>query len=366
MVFTIINVFEILIFNLLHTHLIAKKRYATHIVFIVLLIFTALLFTLIFFVGINENTTARSVLVGLVYVIPIYFLYDTNFRKLFTIMIYCWTYTLGVNSFAFGIANLINPSSVVILTLIIQSIVFAISFPFVMRFSRNKFKTILEKSNVTIQNLLNILGASIFSTFVCIRYFVDPSNATFLVILVFIGIIALTSYVLLHIHAVSTINLTSVREIAHKDTLTGIRNRYSFVSDIDLMISSNQEFVVLFMDLDNLKSVNDSFSHREGDKYLQEFASVLTRIIGSRGNSYRFAGDEFICLITNSLDSFSKAQFEQQVIDEMNKKFNFIGVSVGEASYPKNGLNAEELINSADKSMYIEKKKKTLKKQTTS
>lgn len=61
---------------------------------------------------------------------------------------------------------------------------------------------------------------------------------------------------------------------------------------------------MLFIDLDNFKMINDEHDHAKGDVYLKTLAHSLQKAIGSRGDVFRFAGDEFVCVIHTDITNF--------------------------------------------------------------
>jgi diguanylate cyclase (GGDEF)-like protein len=146
--------------------------------------------------------------------------------------------------------------------------------------------------------------------------------------------------------------------IALIDSLTGVKNRYSLYRQMDQYIENKQQFLVIFMDLDNLKEINDNFDHSKGDNYLKEFAHVLKEVIHDQGEVYRFAGDEFISLVIENLDNFNKEQFKNEVRIKMMGEIPYGDMSLGYSLYPKDADSADELIHLADQAMYTEKKLK--------
>src|SRR5690606_1123390 len=106
--------------------------------------------------------------------------------------------------------------------------------------------------------------------------------------------------------AVQSAEITS---IAHVDSLTGIKNRYSLFRKLDQLIEKKQNFILLFIDLNDLKEINDSYNHSKGDLYLKQFAMSLQNSVKDKGEVYRFAGDEFICIIPGDTIMFSLEAF---------------------------------------------------------
>lgn len=99
MVYTIFNLVGTLLINLIHTDVIVKRQYSIIKTILVLALFTFILFGFLYIIGLREQTTIRSVLVGSLYIIPLYYLYKTNLKKIFIVMVYCWTYTIFANTF---------------------------------------------------------------------------------------------------------------------------------------------------------------------------------------------------------------------------------------------------------------------------
>lgn len=148
-----------------------------------------------------------------------------------------------------------------------------------------------------------------------------------------------------------------ITNIAYKDALTGIRNRYSLLKQLNFYIDNLTPFTLVFMDLDNLKAVNDTYDHSTGDLYLQQFAKALHFASKNPDDVYRIAGDEFVCLITGDNDFNAKA-FKQRIEQAMSLDIPYYGVSLGTAYYPNDCKEPERLIRLADQAMYVEKKKR--------
>ncbi len=96
----------------------------------------------------------------------------------------------------------------------------------------------------------------------------------------------------------------SVRELAHKDPLTGLANRRSlsaFVTEqLALFSRSGRRFSVIMVDLDHFKAVNDCFGHPTGDRVLVEVAQVLLKSSREMDLAARFGGEEFVVVLPNT------------------------------------------------------------------
>ncbi|MFA5341589.1 MAG: diguanylate cyclase [Clostridia bacterium] len=150
----------------------------------------------------------------------------------------------------------------------------------------------------------------------------------------------------------------AITNIAFYDSLTGLKNRYSLYKQMNEYIQVKQEFLVIFIDLDNLKKINDTYYHSAGDDYLKQFAKALQYVVNNKGDVYRFAGDEFICLLTDTDDSFDSNCFKKAVAEDMVMEEPYYGISLGLARYPEDGLDPDDLIKLADREMYLEKRTK--------
>ena len=110
------------------------------------------------------------------------------------------------------------------------------------------------------------------------------------------------------------------------------------------------------MDLNQLKMINDEYCHKQGDKYLAQFARTMSDLLMNDGTSYRFAGDEFIAILTNNMEMFNPDKFKLEVAQHINLDVPYLGFSIGLASFPSDGLTLDELIDIADKCMYQDKR----------
>ena len=149
---------------------------------------------------------------------------------------------------------------------------------------------------------------------------------------------------------------------ANFDTLTGLPNRLMVLDRINMEISrakrSAQRFAVLFIDLDDFKSVNDSLGHAVGDRLLVAIGARLQAAMRDADTVARLGGDEFLIL---AADIESEVQVEkiterllETVVDpqELSGRKVVARCSIGIALYPDNGESAETLVANADNAMY--------------
>ncbi len=91
---------------------------------------------------------------------------------------------------------------------------------------------------------------------------------------------------------------------ATKDPLTELENRRSLHRELKLAAAARQqlgiEFVLIFLDVDGFKTINDAYGHTEGDRVLRELAELLRASTRGTDRAFRFAGDEFVVLLSNT------------------------------------------------------------------
>lgn len=152
---------------------------------------------------------------------------------------------------------------------------------------------------------------------------------------------------------------------AHYDSLTGIPNRSFFEEKLQETIFQSQldnhNFAVLFIDLDNFKDINDNLGHHAGDLLLIQVAERLQKCIRDRDIVARLGGDEFTIILTKIQDKEHIEKVCQKIILEIQKPFIInnhpcnIGSSIGITYFPEDTILLEELLQNADKAMYVAK-----------
>lgn len=164
--------------------------------------------------------------------------------------------------------------------------------------------------------------------------------------------------------------LEEVQHLASFDTLTGLANRRCFEHWLESHVKAphqiNDKTALLFIDLDNFKSVNDQFGHATGDALLREFGTQLKQVIRAsdtslpvhEANTARLAGDEFAVVLADidSLDSaISVAKRILRIFDDgiiVDEVSHEVKASIGIALMPDHGSDANSLLRHADAAMY--------------
>lgn len=152
------------------------------------------------------------------------------------------------------------------------------------------------------------------------------------------------------------------RKSALQDALTGLPNRLLFEQGLEAgLIQAKRHgwgVAVLFIDLDEFKSINDTYGHDMGDKVLLRVAERLTSSVREQDMVSRWGGDEFVCLLLEvhrEADVIRLAEHMVQRISEageINGTLLSIRASIGIAIYPATGETSEALFKNADTAMY--------------
>jgi diguanylate cyclase (GGDEF)-like protein len=149
--------------------------------------------------------------------------------------------------------------------------------------------------------------------------------------------------------------------LARHDTLTGLCNRAGFVDALRTKLADNasrKAFALLFLDLDHFKPVNDTFGHPAGDRLLMMVAESLRHILPATDVIARMGGDEFLVL-ANDVTPEQALAIGHRIVSTVTMPYELaegtcvsVGVSVGIATSPEHGTEAETLLMIADAALY--------------
>lgn len=161
-----------------------------------------------------------------------------------------------------------------------------------------------------------------------------------------------------------------IMQLSYYDDLTGLPNRVMFFDRLSRVVSApvekNNFAVVVFIDLDRFKAVNDSLGHDAGNNVLKEVGKRLVSLLKKGDLIARFNGDEFAILLANETSyqhaTYSATLLAGKIIQLLSSEFSlyynqklrqvFVSASVGLAVYPEDGISAEVLLKNADIAMY--------------
>ena len=155
-------------------------------------------------------------------------------------------------------------------------------------------------------------------------------------------------------------------ELAHKDSLTGIKNKAAYdeaTALLDEKISAGAaEFCIAMVDVNFLKKINDTYGHERGNIYLLNASRLICSVFGAE-HVYRIGGDEFVVILEDEKVSLSKyfvtqfkAEMERKNSNASSEQWEKVSAAVGLATY-RAGVDktADEVFKRADKDMYENK-----------
>jgi diguanylate cyclase (GGDEF)-like protein len=153
-----------------------------------------------------------------------------------------------------------------------------------------------------------------------------------------------------------------LEQLARRDPLTGLPNRRAFQERLDHALAraqrSGERFALLFIDVDNFKSINDRWGHEGGDVVLKIVALRLDATTRKADSVARMGGDEFVVLLNNPAHRSDIATIAEKLLDSVRSPILHggqelhVGFSMGISQYPDDGTTAESLMARADQAMY--------------
>lgn len=161
--------------------------------------------------------------------------------------------------------------------------------------------------------------------------------------------------------AAGAVILSLQNELVFRDSLTGLYN-HSYFTQVKHKLNKKKNPCIsgIMMDLNQFKSINDTFGHAEGDKALIAAANIIRSAAGSYGDAIRYAGDEFIILINTLeeekiLSCIKRIEDGFKAFNEKSNKPYKLSTSMGYAVFNAEVQSVNEFINSIDKNMYMNK-----------
>ncbi|NAW58089.1 MULTISPECIES: sensor domain-containing protein [unclassified Vibrio] len=147
-------------------------------------------------------------------------------------------------------------------------------------------------------------------------------------------------------------------ENAHTDSLTGLFNRFGFTKRLEQFIQNDTPLIMLYLDIDNFKNINDSLGHHIGDKVIKEVSSRLKRLLPQHAVLGHLGGDEFGIIIPEPDNNRMAEMLSERIISLINQPFDLhhfskrLACSIGSVAYPGDGNDARILLQNADTAMY--------------
>lgn len=153
-----------------------------------------------------------------------------------------------------------------------------------------------------------------------------------------------------------------IQHLAYHDPLTALPNRTLLLDRLDHALAEarrhHRGLAVLFVDLDNFKSINDTLGHPIGDRLLKEASARMTGVLRAEDTVARVGGDEFVVLLPNVPVAGDPALVASKAIEALAAPFRVQGhelhvtASIGIGVYPRDGEDRETLLRHADSALY--------------
>ncbi|PLR79037.1 hypothetical protein CU633_02290 [Bacillus sp. V3-13] len=153
-----------------------------------------------------------------------------------------------------------------------------------------------------------------------------------------------------------------IMALAYHDSLTMLPNRTLFYDKLNGELQEAQEqqkhVGILFIDLDNFKTVNDTYGHEIGDLLLQKVAGLLKESIRKQDTVSRLGGDEFTVLLPGVSNHAEMEEVARRIQERLSDpiliggKQLYVTASIGASLYPDDGEDSETLIRNADRAMF--------------
>ncbi|MCL9781123.1 EAL domain-containing protein [Vibrio sp. S4M6] len=152
--------------------------------------------------------------------------------------------------------------------------------------------------------------------------------------------------------------LSTCTHDVYRDSVTGLYNRMGFIQCTEQLINQSSPLILLYLDIDNFKNINDSLGHQIGDLVLREVAERLKDIFPSTSLIGRLGGDEFGIIVKEAHSEEAIANYAKSIKLAIYQPFDLhyfnkrLTCSIGSVSYPDGGKNTYSLLQNANSAMY--------------
>ena len=245
--------------------------------------------------------------------------------------------------------------------------IFAVGFV-AMSVWKNRFLFVRQEKRSTeaVLQLVGIVALCVSALVSLLRYFTNDAMDRALLLrfglLIFILCFAASSLFQTYKLIAQGMEYNNVQKIAYSDALTQLGNRAAYLERLEECVKEHiLRLGIVYLDVNNLKKVNDVHGHEQGDILIRTAAEVIEESFGSFGRAYRIGGDEFCVLIdTNAMEVYDRAvELFRKKIEAVNKSSKYIfqlqiahGFICCEADSMK---TIEDAIKTADERMYRNK-----------
>lgn len=359
---------EVLIFNLITFNQCIRRKYTMKRTAGVLAVFTFVVFMPMMVAFLDGATgDGRFMLAGIIYIIPLKYLYAGTARIICLNMVMCWTYTMGIMAISVQAVRLLEFQDYVISLAAVELVLFLSTFFLFRKYIIPIYAYTVEGIGRLRKKLFSHLEISIYMNFLILvlmhkNFLSAGNNLVQLGLFIAYMVYSYSAYYFIYEVMKSSAEIRRLRRNIQVDALTGLGNRNRAAREINKLIKDNREFSVIFMDLDRFKEINDMYGHDMGDRYLRHFGKVFSRELGDRGKLYRYAGDEFVAVFYGTLNEEELSAMTEcrDWNDGAPCGFNEVSAGLVVCRPPHNDISSELVLKDADHMMY---RKKWMKKQ---
>jgi diguanylate cyclase (GGDEF)-like protein len=152
---------------------------------------------------------------------------------------------------------------------------------------------------------------------------------------------------------------------AQTDDLTRLLNHGTFQDWLNRSVQDHEPFSLIMLDLDDFKSVNDELGHQAGDRLLAEIARAIEAAGRDSDRVFRYGGDEFALILpgTDASSALGVAERVRAAVHALGEAGTpwadagmLVSVSIGVATFPRDGVTAEEILLAADRACFVAKR----------
>ncbi len=160
-------------------------------------------------------------------------------------------------------------------------------------------------------------------------------------------------------------------KLANQDSLTGLANRYNFINAINNIVPESTKLepcLLMLLDIDNFKNVNDSLGHSAGDQLLRHFATQINSVIPESSLLARLGGDEFALIVKQNANQIINRASAVKIAEDIQTKIDApftlqghkveVNVSIGVSFAPEDAMSTDGLLKAADIALYHAKEER--------
>ena len=150
----------------------------------------------------------------------------------------------------------------------------------------------------------------------------------------------------------------SMKFLAYFDKLTQLPNREMFMEQLERHIKENGDCVMIYVDMDDFRRINDNFGHAVGDDLLKRYAEKILRYCGDKAFAAKIGGDEFGIILGSGMTNEAIYQYAAGISAIFSEPVNIggnvytVAASYGAANFPENAMTADDLFRCAETAMF--------------